>query len=260
VYAYARFIDKPDDTLEAERGRPIIVHQNYGLGQVLWIGIDSTWRWRYRAGDTYHHRFWGQLGRWAANNKAGAGSELVKLGLERSEISAGDDALIRVRWTQAFAQRFPKAKFSAELLPKDAPADAKPLSVVPLAAAPERPLTVEGRALSLPAGAYRVHLTAAEADLGPTPITAELYVNEPRSVELNDVSSNPALLEKLALASGGRMLTIDQASEVLSLIEDPQHTVSQQFEIRIWDHWLMFAVLCAVLTGEWVLRKLNGLP
>jgi hypothetical protein len=185
---------------------------------------------------------------------------LVKLGLERSEISAGDDAIIRARWTQAFAQKFPQAKLSADLFHKDDPADAKPFAVVPLAAAPEKPLTVEGRALSLPAGKFRVQLTAAEADLGSTPITADLYVNEPRTLELNDVSSNPDLLERIARASRGRMLAVDQASEVLSLIEDPQHTVSQQFEIRVWDHWLMFVVLCALLTGEWVLRKLNGLP
>ena len=30
-------------------------------GKVLFVGLDSTWRWRYKAGDTYHHRFWGQL-------------------------------------------------------------------------------------------------------------------------------------------------------------------------------------------------------
>src|SRR5262249_31679007 len=42
------------------RDNALAVLQNYGLGRVLYLGVDSTWRWRYRIGDTYHHRFWSQ--------------------------------------------------------------------------------------------------------------------------------------------------------------------------------------------------------
>ena len=51
-------------TGQGRRDTGIFVEQNYGFGRVLFVGIDSTWRWRYRVGDTYHHRFWGQLVRW----------------------------------------------------------------------------------------------------------------------------------------------------------------------------------------------------
>ncbi|MEZ6146587.1 MAG: hypothetical protein R3B91_14455 [Planctomycetaceae bacterium] len=54
----------------SERRNAMIVHQHAGAGQVLWIGIDSTWRWRHRVGDQYHHRFWGQIARWAASFRA----------------------------------------------------------------------------------------------------------------------------------------------------------------------------------------------
>ena len=45
--------------------------------RALWVGTDGTWRWRHRIGDTYHHRFWGQIARWAADNKAAAGNDLI---------------------------------------------------------------------------------------------------------------------------------------------------------------------------------------
>jgi len=61
-----------DDDLDG-----VIIQQQYGSGQVIWIGIDSTWRWRFRVGDRYHHRFWGQLARAAARNKAAAGNEFA---------------------------------------------------------------------------------------------------------------------------------------------------------------------------------------
>src|SRR5262249_40888804 len=48
-----------------EREQPLIVRQNYGFGRVLYIALDSTWRWRYKVGDQHHHRFWGQVIHWA---------------------------------------------------------------------------------------------------------------------------------------------------------------------------------------------------
>src|SRR5438477_1175477 len=51
------------------RDNALAALQNYGLGRVLYLGVDSTWRWRYRIGDTYHHRFWSQIIRWAASDK-----------------------------------------------------------------------------------------------------------------------------------------------------------------------------------------------
>ena len=52
-----------------EKEQALLVQQGYGRGQVLFVGLDSTWRWRFKVGDKYHHRFWGQLVRWAASDK-----------------------------------------------------------------------------------------------------------------------------------------------------------------------------------------------
>src|SRR5262249_60166206 len=54
---------------KGERGNALFARQPYGFGRVLFIGLDSTWRWRYRTGDLYHHRLWGQVIRWAAAEK-----------------------------------------------------------------------------------------------------------------------------------------------------------------------------------------------
>src|SRR5205085_9147460 len=43
-----------------DRSAALIARQNYGLGRVLYVGTDGTWRWRFKTGDAYHHRFWKQ--------------------------------------------------------------------------------------------------------------------------------------------------------------------------------------------------------
>lgn len=96
--------------LTVDRKFGVIVHQFVGSGQVVWLGIDATWRWRYRVGDKYHHRFWAQLARWAAANKMSAGNEFVRFGTDKSEIDAGQSATIRARWTPQFLGKFPKMK------------------------------------------------------------------------------------------------------------------------------------------------------
>src|SRR5260370_624295 len=68
----ARIVDDNEkQSAEERQGRDnaLAALQNYGLGRVLYLGVDSTWRWRYRIGDTYHHRFWSQIIRWAASDK-----------------------------------------------------------------------------------------------------------------------------------------------------------------------------------------------
>ena len=72
----------------------VIAAQPYGLGKVLWVGTDATWRWRFRVGDAYHHRFWGQVVRWAAAGKLAVGADWVRFGPDRSRLPEGESAAL----------------------------------------------------------------------------------------------------------------------------------------------------------------------
>src|SRR5439155_8203489 len=58
----------PADPGAWAKDHALIARQSYGFGRVLFVGLDGTWRWRLKTGDTYHHRFWGQAIRWAASD------------------------------------------------------------------------------------------------------------------------------------------------------------------------------------------------
>ena len=37
---------------------PLVATHRFGKGQVLFMGINSTWRWRHKVGNRYTNRFW----------------------------------------------------------------------------------------------------------------------------------------------------------------------------------------------------------
>lgn len=249
----------PDPGLDWERKNAIIVQQYLGTGQVVWIGFDSTWRWRFRVGDSYHHRFWGQFSHWASEFKASAGNEFVRLGLEKPVINEGDDAVLIVRWDPRFLERSPQLKARAVIRP-GGPDSQQPGVTVELRPDPERPLVHTGRGVGLRAGEYTVKLEAEGADFAGTTIATDLSVLEKPSLELSDLSANRPLLEKLAQTTGGTFYPIHRAHEVTEKFQQVKETTTQRQEIALWNHWLIFLVFCGLLMAEWVLRKLNGLP
>ena len=260
VFAHA-VLPGTDDSLETERKNAVFVHQHYGFGQVLWLGIDSTWRWRHRVGDQYHHRFWGQLARWAADNKAAAGNEFVKFGTDESDIEAGEDVFVRARWTSSFLRQHPDLKASVEVYAfEDGQRSAKPISTLPLEAIETRPVIHEGRIASPRPGEYVVKLLVERADLGPEEIASSFYVHAKKNAELSDLSSNRTLLTRIAEASGGRLFLPDELDELSAMFVSTEDQTALRQETAVWDHWGILLVFFVILTTEWVIRKLNGLP
>ncbi len=246
--------------LDFERRNAVIVHQHAGAGQVLWMGVDSTWRWRYRVGDQYHHRFWGQIARWAAKFRASAGNEHVRFGPEKTEIELGEDALLRASWNQRFLNEFSDMQARAEFFPLNTGDAAEPILIIELDPTETRSFVHEGIATGLPAGEYRVELHVENADLGDEPVSAELIVIERATTELAELAADRDLLQQIADATGGRLFFPDEVDEIPSLFaEVTEHETSHE-EIALWDHWLVLLLCFGLLTTEWVLRKLNGLP
>ncbi|MFO1045132.1 MAG: hypothetical protein U0941_25435 [Planctomycetaceae bacterium] len=247
------------DPLQADRKHGLIVHHHLGSGQVLWMGFDGTWRWRHRVGDQYHHRFWGQLARWAAANKVMAGNEFVRFGPERPDIEMGQDAVLRARWVAQFLQKFPGLKARAEFFRTGDP-PGKSFSSILLAPVAGNPLLHQGKAVSLPAGEYRVALTVENADLGKKGVEATVYVHDRPSQELSELSANRDLLTQIADVSGGRLFLPDQLHELPRMFKTFDGNTTKYEEAPLWDRWPWLVLLCVLMTTEWVIRKVNGLP
>lgn len=244
----------------SNRDDAVLVLQPYGLGRVLWLGIDSTWRWRYRAGDRYHHRFWGQVARFAAHNRGGDGTGAVKFGPTHGEFQAGDDVVLRARFSRLLLERHPTLKATAEIFRAEDIQYQKPVGRVLLAPASSRPLAHEGRLAGLQQGEYVAKLNVAGAGLDDKQWLSPIYVAKQQTSELTDVTANVELLREIAAASGGQLLFPDELAQLPALLQSPSDSSVEVQETRLWDHWLVLALFCALVTTEWGVRKWHGLP
>ena len=93
----------------------VIAAQPYGLGKVLWIGTDGTWRFRFRAGDRYHHRFWGQVVRWAAHGSLAAGNSQVRFGPVKPRSEEGEGVSLQARISEGIAGVGPELLIAARI-------------------------------------------------------------------------------------------------------------------------------------------------
>lgn len=250
-----------------------VVHHYYGFGQVVWMGIDSTWRWRLRAGDTWHHRFWGQIVRWAARSKASAGNDQVRLTLSTSVMSESESAEVAVRWEPNLVGQLADSIVSlnverideGELQDNDEPrsrkqskSDNRTMQLVPL---PDAPARYSGRINGLKPGIYRVQLQLQNSGIElQQPVFTELVVKAEVSTELADVRCQRNFLQQLADTTGGQLLEPWQLANLPDLLNREQDSENVVQEVTAWDHWILMLMFFALLTTEWVVRKLNGLP
>jgi hypothetical protein len=257
----------------ADTARGLIVEHNYGLGRVLYVGVESTWRWRYKVGDLYHHRFWGQVVRWAAAGKLlPAGNRLVRYGSREPVYRHGQAVDIAVRLAEELSLLPAEAKPGARLIRLDK--KDQPAAFVPLKPGEVQPRLLTGQIRDLPAGTYRIELSIPElkahlqAPVQPEekrdPQGATFTVLPPPNAELADLSTNWALLESLAAESSGEVLTPEDVDKLVSLFGSDGVTRQPRQDMKLWQDeplvWVTLGILLTLLTVEWVSRKLAGLP
>jgi len=88
--------------------------QYIGLGRVIYLAAPVTWQHRYQNGDLYHHRFWGQLLRWAIAREISTGSKTVRLLTDKTSYNKGDTAQIGLRLAQVDGQAVTGAQCNVE--------------------------------------------------------------------------------------------------------------------------------------------------
>jgi hypothetical protein len=232
---------------------PLIVHQYYGLGQVVWLASDSTWRWRFRVGDQFHHRFWGQLARWAATAKLSAGNQFVQFGPLKTQYALSEDVELQARWAARGEQTAEPKSAVAELRRGE-----QVLSRVPLAPDPKRPRISLGKAGRLPPGDYVARLVINEGE--GEPLDAPFTVIAPPSSELADVAANRELLQQLADLTGGKLYEPADLADLPREFRPFESVTTLPQEQPLWDRWPTFLLLIGLMAVEWVVRRVNGLP
>ena len=88
----------PDPARESRFGKmPVMAVQQYGLGQVMYVGTDNTWRWRKNVGDLYYTTIWGQIAQRVSLQRLLGGSKRTQLTTDRQNYITGDRVSVYAR-------------------------------------------------------------------------------------------------------------------------------------------------------------------
>jgi len=246
-----------------QRDNALISTVRAGLGKVLLLHCHETWRLRYGVGDTYHHRFWGQVTRWGAGPNLRAGNDLVRLGTDKLSYAPGDPVEITAKALDETHRPLTDAAMEVEVWRGEERIARQRLSYRSDSSGLYE-TTLSGLQEE---GEYRIELAGDAIDRaleqspdGPGAFSTELLVVSGRNpVELAELTADRDFLERAARITGGRLAELNDLESLLSAFGPPRETLTERRNVSLWDTWPMLVAFLGLLTAEWILRRRSGL-
>lgn len=234
-------------TTSAER-RPLIASHFVGRGSVMFVGTDSTFRWRRNIGEHLFYSFWGQSLRHIA----------------RDEKRLGDRSWIDVQPRQVE----PGSPVTVEVFALDAEGNPMTDATLPLHVQPSEG---EGRTLELVAssereGHYRAGWQAREPGTfdfvfehrQASPLSARVRVTDSGREMLHPKVDRDALA-RLADISGGGMVELHALQQLPDRLRGEAVTHRRSHEQQVWDNWIVLVLLVGLYCTDVAIRRTMGL-
>ena len=236
-----------------EAGRvPLFATQHVGRGRVFWSATDETWLWRRLAGDyPWYYPFWQQAMYWVREGKL-LGARRYRISVDKERYTRGDKVRI---FANAYDEKFePRTDATLEVY-IDPPAGTAGLERVKVTLHKDK--TREGyyEGDYTPAGTGLYRAWAGEEDEA-TRATAKFVVFIPDREDDDPVLDEKTLKELAKESYGGEYFAIDQVDRLTQVIQKSQNQLRETKEDDLWDAPLAFLVFAALLTAEWILRKI----
>jgi hypothetical protein len=246
-----------DAELRRRSRHALISAQSYGRGKVLALAFDQTWRWRYRVGDTYHHRFWGQVLRWGAGDKLRAGSDALRIGTDKLIYAPGEPVRVQARVLNDDFSAVADARLRAQVTCVDG---AQAGHSLPLTYRVDSNGIYEALVPPLAeAGRYRLEVVRSDRGRDDRVETGFLMVAARRPLEQGEVAATRETLDPLARLTQGRVVGPHRAGELIEAFGPGSRVVRERIERPLWDRPWTFLVLAGLLAAEWIVRKKEGL-
>ena len=238
-----------DPAEEMENGkRPVIARHQYGLGQVLYVGTDNTWRWRRNVGDLYYTRFWGQVNQRMAQQRFIGADKRTQISLNSQNFLTGDRVRVYARLYKEGYEPFDEPTVRGVVTD----GSGNQFETPPLKAVAGQPGLYFGEFMAPDAGQYQFHI-------GTAPDTKSNFTVVEATIELSETAMNAKLMEDLAEQTGGRFFREENLHELAGSITAKKVTVNSNREVELWATPLYFILIMLVVTIEWVVRKFSHL-
>ena len=228
---------------------PLVATHRFGKGQVLFMGINSTWRWRHKVGNRYTNRFWIQTIQFMGLPHLLGNMKRVQLMSQGRSFFVGERIDITAK---VLSENFTAVRddFVTLVALNKETSEEKTFKI-------QRDQAKEGffaGTVHLQKGLWEVWVDGyAEED------RLTLSIREPH-YEFEKPAMQQASLTTIADASGGQFISLVNAASLPDRISQTVQPVRSPVEKSIWDTWLMLLLITFTASLEWCLRKRVDLP
>ncbi|QTN32842.1 hypothetical protein HZ994_11045 [Akkermansiaceae bacterium] len=229
---------------------PLLVTKAAGSGKVLFMGIDSAWRWRRGVEDLYHYRFWGQVARWMSYQRNMAAGQRVRMFFTPERPEPGATVTLNANGFDANGAPLKEGAIVVDITSPDGKSQR-----IELQKNDSEWGAFTGRfRVDLP-GEWKLRAIASGAADLPTETT---ILAQGVDIEKTGQPARPGVLEEISKVSRGRSILPDQLPDLIKEIDALPEPRPLENRIPLWSHWATLAVMVFLLGVFWVGRKLNG--
>ena len=224
---------------------PLLVAQPFGVGRVLYMGFDGTWRWRFLRDGHYHRLFWSNVVRYLATLRA----RHVVITAGGDWFSAGERITVEA---EAYDENFSPLKADTFDVEKINTKTGESETIV-LKAVANKPGRFQASFRAAHTGAFQ--LTAMKGDpMAKEKVQSKLIRIELPKAESVRTEADRAALETLA-SKPENFLEIQDIGRLATLIPPDRKTAVRKVPWELWDSNLTLLLIVLLLTIEWILRK-----
>jgi hypothetical protein len=233
-----------------QQREPLIAVQYYGKGRVLYMGFDSTWRWRRVDESATYERFWAN-----AMDFLGSGrleKKRILITTDGELYDAGAEVRVRV---EAYDRDFAPVTTRSLTLEMRAMGGA---SSSEHTVTSEKPGFYTGVIAADRTGLFELDAkrdAEGRSDWTPDDVAARrIEIRLPKEEFLRP-EANADTLRELA-GSSERCVALGQIDSLAAMIPPAKLTVVSEVSHTVWDTMGMLVVFGLLLLTEWALRKL----
>ena len=261
----------PSTSSGGEEFLPLIVVGRYGAGKIFFQATDDTWRWRRHTGELIHDMYWLGVVRELMRGDRLAQSRRFIVRTDRRRYSYGVAVHTQVElFDPDLLLAYPE-EIAIVVTGSGARVPASSAKVPPTTGdtsfvAARFPLhrlgpesnIFEGSWLPPRPGSFALQADGLGEGRGGGSPTVAIRVEQP-DLEAQQPEANHQALERIAEATGGQMVELDQLESVFSTIRDRNVQIPDDIRESLWDSKLVLMLFVLVISMEWILRKAFGL-
>jgi uncharacterized membrane protein len=242
---------------DSERQPALLIVQRLGNGQTAAITLGDVWRWGMQRPEQHPDmdKFWRQTLRWLV---ADVPDRISIQAAERSE-QAGQAILLQVRARNKAFEPLDSVHVTIDV---NAPGE----EVLHLPAEPVLSDSGLFQTVYMPRvrGGYLAGATVADAQ-GVVQGQAQMgWAADPEAREFASIKTNRPLMEKIARATGGRVVELNELDAFARSLPSREVPISTVWVRPLWDLQgilpAIFALSLLCFVGEWAIRRWKGLP